>query len=117
MLFSYCHVIVGFVVACGAERDEVFFGIVARLATKLFVMDFQVRHRAARLTSPAIATQHLLPQTLVRNRIQPQAREFWASPAHDACSLRVPRNVCLCSPGRNLKNLVIENSSVSGSPL
>jgi hypothetical protein len=33
------------------------------------VVDFQARHRAARLTSPAIATQHQLPQTLVRHRI------------------------------------------------
>src|ERR1017187_8356122 len=117
MLFSYCHVIVGFVVACGAERDEVFFGIVARLATKLFVMDFQVRHRAARLTSPAIATEHLLPQTLVRHRIQPQAYGLRANRTHEAFSLRPPRNACFCSPARNLKNLVIENSSVSGSPL
>jgi len=46
--------------APGAERDEVLFRVVARVATKLFVMDFQVRHRAARLTPPAIATQHLL---------------------------------------------------------
>ena len=48
-------------VACGTERDQVLFGVVARMAAKLFVMDFQVRHRAARLTPPAVATQHLLP--------------------------------------------------------
>jgi len=33
-------------VAGCAERDEVLLGIIARLAAKLFVMDFQVRHRA-----------------------------------------------------------------------
>jgi hypothetical protein len=32
---------------------------------KLLAMDFQVRHRAARLTTPAIAAQDLLPKTLV----------------------------------------------------
>src|ERR1039458_3557721 len=36
--------------------------------------------------------------------------------AHDAFSLRPLRNACRCSSGRNLKNLVIENSSISGSP-
>jgi hypothetical protein len=43
-----------------AERDQVIFEVVARVTAKLFVVDFQVCHCAARLTSPAIATQHLL---------------------------------------------------------
>jgi len=42
-------------VALCAERDQVLFAVAARVAKKLFVMDFQVRHRAARLTPPAIA--------------------------------------------------------------
>ena len=54
-------------VACGTERDQVLFGVAAGMAAKLFVMDFQVRHRAARLTAPAVAAQHLLPETLVRH--------------------------------------------------
>ena len=60
-------------VAVAAQRDQVLFGIIAGVAAKLFVVNFQVRHRAARLTPPAIATQNLLPQSLVRHRIQPQA--------------------------------------------
>jgi hypothetical protein len=64
--------------AVRAERDQVLFGVVAGMAAKLFVVNFKVGHRATRLTPPAIATQHLLSQTLVRNRIQPQARESWA---------------------------------------
>jgi hypothetical protein len=45
-----------------AERDEVLLGVVARLAAKLFVVDLQVRHRAARLTPPASHhDQDLLP--------------------------------------------------------
>jgi hypothetical protein len=56
-------------VADRAECNEIPFGIVARVATKLFVMDFQVRQRAAELTTPAIATQHLLSETLVSHRI------------------------------------------------
>ena len=49
------------VVASGAKRNQVLFGMVAGMAAKLFVMDLQVRHRAARLTPPAIATQNLQP--------------------------------------------------------
>jgi hypothetical protein len=40
-----------------------------------------------------------------------------ANRAHEAFSLKPSRNSCFCSPGRHLKNLVIENSSISGSPL
>jgi len=37
-----------------ADGNEILFGVVAGVATELFVMDFQVRHRATRLTSPAV---------------------------------------------------------------
>jgi hypothetical protein len=71
--------------ALRAERFKVLFGVVARVAAKLFVVDLQVRLRAARLTAPAVAMQDLLPQPLVRRRIQPQAgRGVGAHRAHDA---------------------------------
>ena len=57
-------------VACGAECNQVLLGIIAGMTPKLFVVDLQVRHPAARLTLPAIATQHLLPQTLIRKPSQ-----------------------------------------------
>jgi hypothetical protein len=104
-------------VARGAECHQVLLGVVARVAAKFLVMDFQVRHRAARLTSPAVAAQDTLPEGFVRHRTQPQALRFGANRAHDAFSLRPPRNACRCELGRNLKNLVIENSNVSGSSL
>jgi hypothetical protein len=99
------------------ESDQVFLGILAGVAAKLFVVDFQVRHRAALLTPPPVATEDLLPQSFVGLGVEPQAHGLWANRAHDAFSFRPPRNACLCSPGRNLKNLVIENNNVSGSPL
>jgi hypothetical protein len=83
------------------------------LAAELPVVRLKIRHPAARLTPPAVATQDLLPQTLVQHRMQPQAAWFWANRAHDAFSLRPSRNVCCCFPGRNLKNLVIENNERS----
>jgi hypothetical protein len=45
-------------VAHRAERDKVFLGIITRLAAKLLVMDFQIRHHTTRLAPPAITTQH-----------------------------------------------------------
>ena len=38
-----------------AKGNEVFLGIFPLVAAKLLMMDFQVRHRAARLAAPAIA--------------------------------------------------------------
>src|ERR1035437_1632807 len=103
--------------ATSTERNQVLFAIVAGVAANFFVRDFQVAHRATGLTPPAIATQDPLPKSLVRHRIQPQAHGLRTDRTHDALSLKPSRNSCLCSPGRNLKNLVIENNSVSGSPL
>lgn len=42
-----------------------------------FVLNFQIRHRAAPLTPLPIATQDLQPEPLIRRRIESQARESW----------------------------------------
>ena len=52
-------------VARSTKHYEVLLGVVSGLAAELFVVDFQVRHRATRLTAPAIAAQNLLPQCFV----------------------------------------------------
>jgi hypothetical protein len=51
----------GSCVASETESNQVLFGIVTRLAAELFVMNFEIRHRATQLTPPAIASQHKLP--------------------------------------------------------
>jgi len=71
-------------VARSAHGYKVLLGITARVTTKLFVVNFQVRHRAAGLTPPAVATQHLLAQTFVRDRIQPKAGGFGVNHSQDA---------------------------------
>jgi hypothetical protein len=48
-------------VASSAHRYQVLLGIIAGMTPKLFVVDLQVRHRAAGLASPAITSQNLLP--------------------------------------------------------
>ena len=82
---------------CMAERaecDQVLFGVRARVTAKFFVVDFQVRHLAARLTTPAVTAQYLLPQTLVLYRIQPETNGLRANRVHEAFSLMPPRNAC-----------------------
>jgi hypothetical protein len=62
-------------VAICTKGDEVLFRVMAGVTAKLLVVDFQVRHRAARLTPPPITTQDLPPKPLVRYGVQPHVRE------------------------------------------
>src|ERR1019366_7137510 len=89
-------------VACGAERDQVLIRVGSRMAAELPVVHLKIRHRATGLTPPAITTQDLLPQTFVRQGVQPRGSGFWASHSQDAFSRRFSRKACCCSPGRNL---------------
>jgi hypothetical protein len=52
-----------------AKCDQVRFGVISQTAPKVLVVNFKVRHPAARLTPPAIATQDLLPEALIRRSI------------------------------------------------
>ena len=53
-------------VAYRAKCDEIFLGILPGLAATLFVVNFKIGHRAARLASPAIPAEHLIPKLVVR---------------------------------------------------
>ena len=87
-------------VACCTQRDQVQLRIFAGLAAKLLMVDFQLRHRAAGLTPPAVATQNLLAQTFVRRGVQSKA--CGANHSQDTLSRRFSRKVCCGSPGKNL---------------
>ena len=52
-------------VASGTQRDQVLLGVVARVSAKLIVMNFKIRHRAAGLAPPVVATKDLLAQAFV----------------------------------------------------
>src|SRR5216684_6197763 len=84
------------------------------MAAELPVVHLKIRHRATGLASPAVATQDLLAQTFVRQGVQPRRNGSWANHFHDAFSRRFSRKACCCSPGKNLKNRVIDHSIVSG---
>jgi hypothetical protein len=96
------------------KRDKVLLRIVTRMTTKLFVVNFKIRHGTARLASPAIATQHLIAQAFVELRIEQLACTFRSDSIQDAFPVTWCRNVRLSSPGRNLKNRRADCKRTSG---
>ncbi len=94
--------------ACRAERDQVFLGIRPRMAAKLPMMHFEVRHGTTRLTPPVVASQDLPAQSLIRAGIHSHARGYRASHDQEARSPMLSRKACCCSPDRNWKKRVIE---------
>jgi hypothetical protein len=58
-------------VAFGTEGYQILLRIIARRAAEFFVMEFKIGHCATRLASPAVATQHLLAQTVILIGIEP----------------------------------------------
>jgi hypothetical protein len=105
------------VMAGSTQRDQIFFGIVARLATKFFVMNLEVGPGAARLAPPPVATQHLLAEMVVVLRIEPQPRLLWPDPLHATFSATESKNTFLSSPGRNWKNRSADCKRISGFSL
>lgn len=75
-----------FFVTCSTEGSQVLFRIIASLATEKFVVNFQIRHRAARLASPSVSLEHLIPKLLISLRTQPHGGAFWKK-IHDIFSL------------------------------
>jgi len=66
------------------------------MTAELPVVHLKIRHRATGLTTPAVATQDLLAQTLVRQGIQPQPSGLWENRCHDAFSHMFSRKACFC---------------------
>jgi hypothetical protein len=72
------------------------------MAAELHVVHLKIRHRSARLTSPAVTSQDLLAQVFVRQRTEPQGSGFGVNHSQDAFSRRFSREACRCSLGKNL---------------
>jgi hypothetical protein len=101
--------------ACGAKGDQIFFAIVPGSAAKLFVVNLKTGHCATRLASPPVTTQHLVAELFVQFGIQPQARLLRSDLIHDPFPFTWCRNVCLSSPGRNLKNRKADSRGIEFS--
>jgi hypothetical protein len=81
-------------VTYGTERNQVLLGIIAAMAAKILVVNLKVRPGPARLTSPTVTAQHVLPESIVQLGIEPQAWLFGQNPIHDAFSATSCRKAC-----------------------
>src|SRR5947209_20620039 len=99
-----------------AKRDQIAFTIAARVAAKLFVVDFKVGHGTADLAPPAVSPEYVLVELLVILLLEPDRRLFRHSSIHWIFSVTNCAKACLCSPGRNLKNRESARRSTLGSP-
>ena len=69
------------------ECNEILFGIVPGTAAKLFVMNFKIGHRAARLASPTIAAEHLVAKLVVQFGVQAKAWVLWSETIQEVSPL------------------------------
>ncbi len=93
-------VAMGFLVALGAEGDEVLFGIGSQPAPGMDVVDLKIGHPAAVLAAPSVPLQHLLAKSTVGVWVKAKpgaAREQASHEAFLSCS----RNSFCCGGGRN----------------
>jgi len=68
-----------------AERDQIGIVIGTGVAAKSLVMDFEVGHRPAELTAPAIPAQHSLAQFAVLGTLESDQRSFREILIHWTC--------------------------------
>jgi hypothetical protein len=56
-------------VACSTEGNQILARIIAGVAAKFLVVNLKVGHRAARLASPTIPSEHLVSEVFVQNSV------------------------------------------------
>jgi hypothetical protein len=69
-----------------AKSDEIFLRVVPGVAAKCLVVHFKIRHRAATLASPTVATEYLLTDVFVQLGGESQPRVLSWNSVHDAFS-------------------------------
>jgi hypothetical protein len=69
-------------VAVVAQGDQVLLAVVAQIAARRLVMEFQICSIAADLAAPPIPRQDLPPQLISRLPTEPLARSLLAKMAH-----------------------------------
>jgi hypothetical protein len=70
-----------------AKGDQILLGVIPGLAAKLFVVNFKIGHRAARLASPTVAAEHLVAKPVVQFAVQAKAWVLWPDAIHEAFSV------------------------------
>ncbi len=91
-----------FLVASGADGDEVLLGIVAQSASWMDVVNLEVSRAAAGLAAPGVPLQHLLAQLTIGLWVEaePGLGAAWEQASHEAF-LSCSKNCFCCGGGRN----------------
>ncbi len=67
--------------ATGTQNHNIFFSVMSAVTPKFFVMDLELLHASAVLTSPIIALEHLSAEFLILERVELDPRVFRADRA------------------------------------
>jgi hypothetical protein len=102
-------------VAVVADGEEIRFAVFTRMASKLLMMYFEMRHTPTELASPAVPLQDETVQLCILLTIQPD-RLPPGKVAHAGLATSAINNFC-CSGSRNLKNRSCELNRRFGLPL
>jgi len=86
--------------AFGAQRDEVVEGVVSEIASRMDVMDLQIRRAATPLAPPSVPHKNFPAKLRVSRPIHPKARTSLPKRAH-ADLRRRDENVCFSSTGKS----------------
>jgi len=86
--------------AVHTEGDQVVEGIVSEIASRMDVMDLQIRRTAALLAPPSVPHENFPAKLRVSRPIQPKARTSLPKHAH-ADLRRRDENVCFSSTGKS----------------
>ncbi len=95
-----CFAEMGIPVTGGAKGNQVLFGIIAKSASGVDVVDLEVDRTAAVLAAAAIPLQHLLAQLTIGLRVEAKPGPPWAQASHETF-LNCSRNCFCCGGGRN----------------
>jgi hypothetical protein len=86
-------------VAAGAERDEVLFGVLPLVATRPKVMHLEMLSSTTMLTAPTIPRQNLSLKSTILFAVESERRSFWLSAIHIGLTIAWV-NLRFCSDGR-----------------
>ena len=90
----------GFLVAPGAEGDEVGLGVVAEAAPGMYVVNLEIGRAAAVLAAPGVPLQYLLAELAIGLGIELEAWAAREQASHEAF-LSCSKNCFCCGGGRN----------------
>jgi len=104
-----------FLMACGAEGDQILGSVVAQSAPRQNVMDLKIFHPPARLTTPAVSFQNFMAELAIRLRVKPQAGPLCPD-SHQIAICTSSMSCFLCGFGRPMTSRMRQGNRASRLP-